>query len=73
MSGIKRTSTFAPGPRAYAQQALRTVGIVDRSHGFWSHEIQAIIMGFIPEWIGNYLAVKMLLSVRAKYLKKKQK
>ena len=71
MAGIKTTSIAVPSPRDYARQALRTVGIVDRSHGYWSHEIQVAMSAFFPEWIMHPLLMKFFVKRRAMLLKKK--
>ena len=71
MPGIKTTSIAVPSPRDYARQALRTVGIVDRSHGCWSHEIQGAMLASIPEWIIYPLLMKFLIKRRTMLLKEK--
>ena len=40
MSGIRKTSFMAPGPRKYVQDALATIGIQSKTFGTLSHALQ---------------------------------
>ena len=73
MSGIRRATITAPDAKDFARQALRTLGIVDRSNGYWAHELQAIVTGFCPDWVASIGVMKMLEKVRFRALRKKQK
>lgn len=40
MSGIRKTSFMAPGPRKYVQDALATIGVQSKTFGTMSHALQ---------------------------------
>ncbi len=40
---LKDKSIIAPGPDAFVTGALRSLGLEDRTAGYWSHKIQVII------------------------------
>lgn len=47
MSKIRRASLLVPTPSAYVRAALKTVGLEDRTYGYWSHKL----MGFVQDSI----------------------
>ena len=73
MSQNKTISMTVPGPQDFALQALGTVGMSDRSMGYWSHELQGIFSGLLPEWIAAAAFMPDLLKMRDDFSKKKQK
>ena len=64
---------FSPEPLAYAKQALGTVGVVDRSHGYSTHFIQNFIFSFFPGFLRESAQLKIMKKVRASALRKKAK
>ena len=40
---LKEKLIIAPGPGAFVTGALRSLGLEDRTAGYWSHKIQVII------------------------------
>ncbi|CAI4229020.1 unnamed protein product [Auanema sp. JU1783] len=73
MSKVKKQSFFTPGADTFAESALRSVGIVQDTTGFFSHQIQAEIFNWIPAFIKEHLAEKFSKGTRAAALRKKAK
>ncbi|KAF7658920.1 hypothetical protein LDENG_00005970 [Lucifuga dentata] len=42
---------FVPKPEVYAHHAISTLGISNRTTGYWPHTLQYGLMKCIPEWI----------------------
>ncbi|XP_061560029.1 inactive hydroxysteroid dehydrogenase-like protein 1 [Phycodurus eques] len=42
---------FAPTPHVYARHAISTLGVSNRTTGYWPHTLQYGLMRCIPEWI----------------------
>ncbi|XP_057678870.1 inactive hydroxysteroid dehydrogenase-like protein 1 [Corythoichthys intestinalis] len=42
---------FAPTPQVYAHHAISTLGVSNRTTGYWPHTLQYGLMKCIPEWI----------------------
>ncbi|XP_054617420.1 inactive hydroxysteroid dehydrogenase-like protein 1 [Dunckerocampus dactyliophorus] len=42
---------FAPTPEVYARHAISTLGVSNRTTGYWPHTLQFGLMRCIPEWI----------------------
>ncbi|XP_043962064.1 inactive hydroxysteroid dehydrogenase-like protein 1 [Gambusia affinis] len=42
---------FAPSPAVYARHAVSTLGVSNRTTGYWPHTLQYGLMKCIPEWI----------------------
>eukprot|EP00794_Sanderia_malayensis_P016745 gene16745-18439_t len=64
-----RPSLTVPHPESYARQALETVGVSDRTNGYWTHFLQSMFVGFLP----TSAIMKNMKKIRAKYLKRKAK
>ncbi|KAF8358338.1 let-767 [Pristionchus pacificus] len=73
MSKIKRASFFGPFADAFVAQALRTVGLVHETTGYFSHQIQAEIMNLLPQMVRDKIISNQTLAVRAAALRKKAK
>lgn len=75
MSKIRKPSLLVPTPSAYVKGALRTVGVEQRTYGYWTHKLQGfvqdrIIAGtFGPEAMSQ-LAFTSLKGIRAAYYRK---
>ncbi|XP_026174821.1 inactive hydroxysteroid dehydrogenase-like protein 1 [Mastacembelus armatus] len=46
-----RGGWFVPKPEVYAQHAISTLGVSNRTTGYWPHTLQYGLMRCIPEWI----------------------
>ncbi|XP_034556128.1 inactive hydroxysteroid dehydrogenase-like protein 1 [Notolabrus celidotus] len=44
-------SWFVPKPDVYARHAISTLGVSNRTTGYWPHTLQYGLMRCIPEWI----------------------
>ena len=44
LSKIRRASMLIPNPTSYVKSALKTVGIEDRTFGYFAHAIQVYIL-----------------------------
>ncbi|XP_068610033.1 inactive hydroxysteroid dehydrogenase-like protein 1 [Brachionichthys hirsutus] len=42
---------FSPKPEVYARHAISTLGVSNRTTGYWPHTLQCGLMRCIPEWI----------------------
>ncbi|XP_004083931.1 inactive hydroxysteroid dehydrogenase-like protein 1 [Oryzias latipes] len=50
-SSAHRESWFAPRPEVYARHAVSTLGISNRTTGYWPHTLQYGLMKCVPEWL----------------------
>ncbi|KAM4522769.1 inactive hydroxysteroid dehydrogenase-like protein 1 [Odontesthes bonariensis] len=46
-----REGWFVPKPEVYARHAISTLGVSNRTTGYWPHTLQFGLMRCIPEWI----------------------
>ncbi|CAN9507511.1 unnamed protein product [Ophioblennius macclurei] len=46
-----RESWLVPKPEVYARHALSTLGLANRTTGYWPHTLQYALMRRIPDWI----------------------
>lgn len=54
-------SWLAPNPEVYARHAISTLGVSNRTTGYWPHTLQYGLMRCIPEWIW-VLGSRVLIS-----------
>ncbi|XP_054474050.1 inactive hydroxysteroid dehydrogenase-like protein 1 [Anoplopoma fimbria] len=52
---------FVPKPEVYAHHAVSTLGVSNRTTGYWPHTLQYGLMARIPEWIW-VLGSRVLIS-----------
>ncbi|KAM3963856.1 very-long-chain 3-oxoacyl-CoA reductase-like [Aphomia sociella] len=76
MSKIRRTTFFAPSPKAYVQSALSLVGTTSLTNGYFSHSL--LLFGnncikFISEDIVTWLGKRTMLNSRRVLIKKYKK
>ena len=74
MTRIRKGSLFVPFPSSYVKQALGTVGLTSRTHGYWPHSLQvAIFFRSLP----SFIIVSYIKSLHVKFrgiaLRKKQR
>ncbi|XP_029352516.1 inactive hydroxysteroid dehydrogenase-like protein 1 [Echeneis naucrates] len=50
-SPASREGWFVPKPDVYARHAISTLGVSNRTTGYWPHTLQYGLMRCIPEWI----------------------
>nr|XP_020471049.1 inactive hydroxysteroid dehydrogenase-like protein 1 isoform X2 [Monopterus albus] len=55
-----REGWFVPKPEVYARHAVSTLGVSNRTTGYWPHTLQHGLMRCIPEWIW-VLSSRMLI------------
>ncbi|XP_047244020.1 inactive hydroxysteroid dehydrogenase-like protein 1 [Girardinichthys multiradiatus] len=46
-----REGWFVPSPEVYARHAISTLGVSNRTTGYWPHTLQYGLIRCIPEWI----------------------
>ncbi|XP_029984952.1 inactive hydroxysteroid dehydrogenase-like protein 1 [Sphaeramia orbicularis] len=56
-----REGWFVPKPEVYARHAISTLGVSNRTTGYWPHTLQYGLMRCIPEWIW-VLGSRVLIS-----------
>ncbi|XP_044024861.1 inactive hydroxysteroid dehydrogenase-like protein 1 [Siniperca chuatsi] len=56
-----RDGWFVPKPDVYARHAISTLGVSNRTTGYWPHTLQYGLMRCIPEWIW-VLGSRVLIS-----------
>jgi len=71
MSKVSRPSFFSPGPEQFVASALRTVGLISETTGFFSHQIQAEVMNWLPSMLINAFLTKQSVSLRERALRKR--
>ncbi|KPM09453.1 hypothetical protein QR98_0079890 [Sarcoptes scabiei] len=75
MSKIRKSSFMVPSPTTFVQHALKTVGIENRTYGYWTHKLlgfvtDRIIINFLSQDFSSKLAYDSLKNVRRRYYKK---
>lgn len=75
LSKIRKASLLVPTPASYVKGALRSVGLEDRTYGYWSHKVQGfvqdrIISGIFGEKYNTTLALSSLKGIRSAYYRK---
>jgi len=76
MSKIRKTSLLVPSASAYVKAALQTVGVEERTYGYWSHKLQGfvtdqIIVALLGVGFYSGLALSSLKKIRTSYYHKK--
>ena len=66
-------SFFVPDPETYVRHALRTVGLADRTFGYWRHEleVQSLTLLPLPQFMHDNFYLNLMKSIKDDYLKKK--
>ncbi|XP_053556374.1 inactive hydroxysteroid dehydrogenase-like protein 1 [Bombina bombina] len=57
---LHRLPFLVPSPEVYAHHAVRTLGITNRTTGYWAHSLQLLLSRLFPGWMCR--AVGQLLS-----------
>ncbi|CEF65524.1 Estradiol 17-beta-dehydrogenase 12 [Strongyloides ratti] len=73
MSKVKKTSFFTPSPSQYVKSALNTIGNASSTTGTFAHQLQAEILGLLPEFVLDYIFWSTSKVTRSKALKKKER
>ncbi|XP_049879548.1 very-long-chain 3-oxoacyl-CoA reductase [Pectinophora gossypiella] len=76
MSGIRRSSFFAPTAKAFVKSAIGLVGTVSKTTGYFPHAIFTTAINTIHDVTGSFgvwLVTRSMENSRAKVLKKKGK
>ena len=48
---MQKPSLFVPSPETFVHSAIRTLGVVQRTTGYWPHGLQVWFAGFVPDCI----------------------
>lgn len=70
MTKIRKPSLMAPAAKTYVCSALNTLGISERTAGYWPHSILQAVIGAMsslgsPQWASQFV-FKKLLQMRKK-------
>ncbi|GLV45728.1 uncharacterized protein CBL_02748 [Carabus blaptoides fortunei] len=66
---LRQTSFFVPDAVTYAKYAVKTLGVVDHTTGYWGHGIQSFFMSIFPEWVRMYSGAYLNQEFRKDYFK----
>lgn len=69
---LMKVNIFVPRAETYAESAIKTLGKIDNTTGYWPHRLQYAIIFLCPVWIKAYIGGLMYKSMRREYLKSKQ-
>ena len=72
MSKIRKTNWTTPSPTTYSKSVLSQLGLVGVTAGFWSHDLITTGISLLGP-IGPKKMLEMLVSVRARAIRKKEK
>jgi len=61
-----RPSFTVPTAKAFVKQAINTIGVLDVTHGYWTHNLVHFFMSFAP----SSRIFKTMVSARARAIKK---
>lgn len=74
LSKKRKTSFFIPSPEDFVKGSLKTVGLEDRTFGYWTHKLQMFYISdlaclFVSDY-NSKVSYSYLLHAREKYYKK---
>lgn len=69
---IGRQSVLVPNAQTFVRSALSTLGICDRTTGYWSHELQLFYCNVVPTWFWIRFGGMMQQFLRRDALKKRK-
>ncbi|XP_057372750.1 inactive hydroxysteroid dehydrogenase-like protein 1 [Daphnia carinata] len=69
---IGRQSVLVPNAQTFVRSALSTLGICDRTTGYWSHELQLFSCNVVPTWFWIRFGGMMQQFLRRDALKKRK-
>ena len=46
---MREPSLFVPSPETFVRSSIRTLGLVQRTTGYWPHGLQVWLAGFVPD------------------------
>lgn len=72
MSKIRKSNWSTPTPGAYAVSLLNQLGCVSSTTGYWAHDLMHFGISAIGP-LAPIITMKMLQTVRARALKKKER
>ncbi|GJQ70173.1 hypothetical protein Trydic_g22633 [Trypoxylus dichotomus] len=64
---LRTTSLLVPDAQTFAKHAVRTLGKLDYTTGYWSHGIQSFLMMLAPEWARILIGGKLNESLQKEY------
>ena len=70
MKSMKNTS-FAPSAEVFVRSAVKTIGVVDITTGYWKQDIEAVVWKAMPDFLRN-LALMKMISKRVRQPKEKK-
>ncbi|XP_070551323.1 very-long-chain 3-oxoacyl-CoA reductase-like [Ptychodera flava] len=73
MTNNIRTCATVPNAKQYVRQALATVGVENRTHGYYSHALQGLVVDVLPTWLAIKLSFSVLKKSYEQILKQKTK
>ncbi|XP_071954814.1 very-long-chain 3-oxoacyl-CoA reductase-like isoform X2 [Antedon mediterranea] len=70
MTNLRKQSFFIPEAWTYVRSALKTIGVESRTHGYFSHSIQAYFARRLPKSYVTNLKISSLSAARERMLKR---
>lgn len=73
LARIRRATLTAPSGETFARAAVRTIGVVGQTHGYWAHQLQGEVISVMPAMLVQKIQQSLLGGVRAAAIKRKAK
>lgn len=73
MTRMRKPSLFMPSPTQFAKQAVNTIGLCDRTTGYWPHELQLTYIQLMPSFWVQAELFNTCKRLRASAIKAEQK
>jgi hypothetical protein len=73
MAAIRNTSWMVPSPSVFVRASLDTVGIEDRTNGYWAHKLLVFARELMGKQFNLFLTWYWVRDVRKRYYNKMAK
>lgn len=70
---LSHVNVFVPSPHRFASHAIKTLGVIDNTTGYWPHRIQYALILLCPIWVRTYFGGLIYRRLRNNYLKENPK
>jgi len=70
---IGRANLLVPDAASFAASCVRTLGRLDFTTGYWTHEIQYLVCNAVPTWVWTLLGEQLQKQLRRDALAKQKR